>query len=78
MESLARLVVIMVLVLLSLGPLALALSFSNKVSFFVVVIFGVFSIAMGIYWATIPTAARWMAIIPTLLGAYAIYRRLDL
>lgn len=78
MESLARLVVIMVLVLLGLGPLALIFSMIEKVSFVVVVFFGLVAIAVGIYWATIPTAARWMGLIPTLLGAYAIYRRLDL
>lgn len=78
MESLARLVVIMVLVLLGLGPLALALSYLEKMPFFTVAVAGLLSIAIGVYWTTIPTAARWMGLIPIVLGAFAIYRRLDL
>ena len=78
MESLARLVMVMVLVLLGLGPFALALSYLEKMPFFTVVVTGLLSIVIGVYWTTIPTAARWMGLIPIVLGAYAIYRRLDL
>lgn len=78
MESLARLVVIMVLTLLAVGPLALLLSFIDGVPFFVVLIFAILSISIGIYWITIPTAARWMGFIPICLGIWSIYRELNL
>lgn len=78
MESLARLVVIMVLVLLGLGPLALALSFFDKIPFILVLFFGILAISVGVYWATIPTAARWMGLIPIVLGGFAIWKRLNL
>lgn len=78
MESLARLVVIMILVLLALGPLALVLAFFEKTPFIIVLFFGILAISAGVYWSTIPTAARWMGLIPILLGGFAIFKRLNL
>lgn len=78
MDSLARAVAIMGLILWLIGPFSIWLATKDYVPFFVVLLVSVIAISYGVWWASIPTGARWFGLFPAGCGLYAIYRHFHL